>query len=244
MVALTKKEEKLILSLQQKKFRKQEGLFVVEGFKMVEEAIKSDFNLRFIVTSLEFDFGRVEVKQCTEAVMRKISSLKTPPGVLAVLELPEEQNIKLNEITLVTDRVQDPGNLGTIIRTAEALGVNSVVLSEDTVDVFSPKVVQATMGSVFRMKFLRTELSKFFKENSSVPVYAAHLNGKSLYEEKVKVPCYLLVGNESQGVSDQLLPFVHHSIKIPMQGEAESFNVSIATAIILSEFRRQIGQKR
>lgn len=242
MISLTKKEEKLIVSLQQKKFRKAEGLFFVEGIKMVEEAISSDFKVRFIVSSEEFLAGDVEVKSCDSRTMQRISAFKTAPGILAVIEFPVTEKVVNSDITLVAEKVQDPGNLGTIIRTADALGVKQMVCSLDCVDHFSPKVVQSTMGSIFRMNVIVQDLFHFIEAlDDSIPIYAAHLNGDNLYETKIVVPCVLVVGNESKGMSDEITERVTQKLKIPMAGEAESFNVSIATAIILGEFSRQLG---
>lgn len=241
MGPLTKKEEKLITSLQQKKYRKQERLFVVEGEKMVNEAMESDFDIVLLVSSIGFASNNIVVKECDSKTMRRISTLTSAPGILAVVRMPELKEVKSSDITLLIDKVQDPGNLGTIIRTADAMGVKSIVCSNDTVDIFSPKVVQATMGSIFRVNFRVTELSGFLKSKEArVPVYAAHLNGKNLYQEKLETPCFLMVGNESKGINDALMELVSNPVKIPMHGPAESFNVSIATAIILAEFRRQL----
>jgi len=243
MVSLTKKEEKLIVSLHQKKFRKAEGLFFVEGAKMVEEAISSNFTVRFIVSCSEFNSESIEVKHCDERSMQRISAFKTAPGMLAVIELPAVSKAKESPITLVVEKVQDPGNLGTIIRTADALGVQTILCSLDCVDHFSPKVVQATMGSIFRMNIVVQDLFQYVKElSSSTPIYAAHLEGDNLYKTKITAPCVLVIGNESQGISDELTAKVTQKLKIPMTGKAESFNVSIATAIILGEFSRQLGK--
>lgn len=240
MIPLTKKEEKLIASLQQNKYRKSSGLFFVEGIKMVEEALKSSFVVDYIVTVEDFNHEVVKVKQCDDITMQRISAFKTAPGLLAVIQLPKEQKLVDSDITVVAEKIQDPGNFGTIIRTAEALGVKQIVCSLDSVDHFSPKVVQASMGSIFRMSVLSTDLIAFLEATSINTIYAAHLSGNNLYQENIKTPCILLVGNESKGLSNQLMKFVSNPVKIPMLGNAESFNVSIATAIILSEFRRQI----
>ncbi|MFT6166318.1 MAG: TrmH family RNA methyltransferase [Vicingaceae bacterium] len=242
MISLTKKEEKLIVSLQQKKFRKVEELFFVEGVKMVEEAISSGFTVKFVVSSVGYDAEGVEIKHCDDRTMQRISAFKTAPGVLAVVQIPLESKAVDSPITLVAEKVQDPGNLGTIIRTADALGVRTMICSLDCVDHFSPKVVQATMGSIFRMNIVVQDLFQYLTDLSpSVPIYAAHLEGDNLYESKIIAPCVLIVGNESQGMSDELTAKVTKRLKIPMAGEAESFNVSIATAIILGEFSRQLG---
>lgn len=241
MIGLTKKEEKLIVSLQQKKFRKVEGLFFVEGIKMVEEALKSDFKVRFVVTAIDFETEITSLKTCDTKTMQRISVFKTAPGILAVIEIPTEVRKVDSDICLLAETIQDPGNLGTIIRTAEALGVKKIVCSPDSVDFFSPKVVQASMGSIFRMNLEVKDVFDFIEKLPlTTPIYAAHLEGDNLYETEIKSPLVLAIGNESKGLSEALTAKVTQKIKIPMVGEAESFNVSIATAIILSEFRRRL----
>ena len=240
MIGLTKKEEKLIVSLQQKKFRKAEGLFFVEGIKMVQEAISSSFIVRFVVASIDYTTEKVTVKNCDERTMQRISAFKTAPGILAVVEIPQLQALVNAATTLVLEKVQDPGNFGTIVRTAEALGVKQMICSPDCVDHFSPKVVQSTMGSIFRMNIVVQNLFDFLAElQNTIPIYAAHLNGENIYQMPIETPCVVIVGNESQGISDELAEKVTQRLKIPMVGGAESFNVSIATAIILSEFSRR-----
>jgi len=246
MISLTKKEEKLIRSLQNKKYREQEKLFFVEGEKMAKEAIDSSFEIHFIVITQKFlntcGFEH-EAKLCDEITMKKISAFKTPPGILAVLKIPQKKSTHVDsDITLLIDKIQDPGNLGTIIRTADALGVKSIVCSEDTVDQLSPKVVQASMGSIFSMSILKISLQQYLENNKmNSTVYAAHLNGEDIYENELQVPAILIVGNESKGINDELLQYVDQKIKIPISGAAESFNVSIANAIILAEFRRRLS---
>ncbi|MFT4756526.1 MAG: TrmH family RNA methyltransferase [Vicingaceae bacterium] len=242
MASLTKKEEKLIVSLQQKKFRKTVGLFFVEGDKMVREAILYNFTVKFVVSVADFESDGVEVRLCDERAMQRISAFKTAPGILAVIEIPKQGTVTDSPITLMVEKVQDPGNLGTIIRTADAFGVKTMICSFDCVDHFSPKVVQATMGSIFRINIVVQDLFKYVEELSkSTTIYAAHLSGENLYEAKITAPCVLVVGNESQGMSNELTAKVTEKLKIPMSGDAESFNVSIATAIMLGEFRRQLG---
>lgn len=240
MITLTKKEEKLITSLQQKKFRKQEGLFVVEGKKMVQEALSSNFKLKYIVSTEQSNVQEENERLCDEKAMHRISSLKTPPGILAVVQQPTAQ-LKESQIILVLDGVKDPGNLGAIIRTAEALGVKSIILSLDTVDLYSPKVIQATMGSIFRINIIYEDLVSLFTNEKTSFVYGAHLEGNDIYKENIVTPCYLVMGSESHGISTEVMERVSHPIKIPMVGKAESLNVSTATAIILGEFTRQLS---
>jgi TrmH family RNA methyltransferase len=251
MQTLSKKEEKLIQSLKQKKFRKIEKQFVVEGEKMVKEALASSFEVSLLLLTPgmleqwegslpEEDYCRV----AEEATVKKLSSMSTSPGVLALVKIPESQEGNSGQISLALEHLQDPGNLGTIIRSAESLGVNEIICSNNTVDVFSPKVVQASMGSIFRVKVQYTDLKNYLEKASGQShVYAAYLEGESLYEHSFEVPAILLMGNESKGISDALMPFVEKRISIPMEGAAESFNVAIATAIILSECRRQLLQQ-
>lgn len=241
MITLTKKEEKLIVSLQQKKFRKQEELFVVEGKKIVEEVIVSDLEVKYVVSTVEDGYNNDKGRICDENTMTRLSSLKTPPGILAVVKIPSTQLVE-SIITLVVDGIRDPGNLGTIIRTAEAMGVRSIILSPDTVDVYSPKVVQATMGSIFRVNFRYEDLPHFLTQEKSTPIYGAHLNGRDVYKEEIQSPCCLVLGSESHGIRSNVMEKISHPIKIPMEGKAESLNVSIATAILLGEFKRQLSK--
>lgn len=241
MRILSNKEEKIIRSLRQKKCRDALGLFVVEGEKGVLEALASDFKVKQLVSVEPINFEideEVELIQCSKLQMDKISSLKTAPGILALVEFQINDLSVSNTITLVLDNVQDPGNLGTILRTAEGLGVNNVICSENTVDVYSPKVVQASMGSIFRVKVMYTSLETFLR-NSKVPIYSASLSGESLYSTEFKFPAILIMGSESHGISSSVKAFVSHPINIPMQGKIESFNVAIATGLILSEIQRQ-----
>tara|TARA_R110002072_G_scaffold182826_1_gene339034 strand:+ start:794 stop:1558 length:765 start_codon:yes stop_codon:yes gene_type:complete len=242
MRILSNKEEKIIRSLKQKKYRDALGLFVVEGEKGVLEALASDFKVKQLVSvepvNLEIN-EEVELIQCSKLQMDKLSSLKTAPGILALVEFQKNDLSVSNTITLVLDNVQDPGNLGTILRTAEGLGVNNIICSENTVDVYSPKVVQASMGSIFRVKVMYTSLVTFLK-NCNVPIYSASLSGESLYSTEFKFPAILVMGSESHGISSSVKAFVSHPINIPMQGKIESFNVAIATGLILSEIQRQL----
>lgn len=243
MKILSKSQEKLIRSLQHKKFRKEHNLFVVEGVKLVSEALVSDYELVHLVgtkTIAENYFPKTACTLVDDKVMKQLSSLITPPGVLAVLRQKEGFTSANSDLTLVLDRIKDPGNLGTIIRTADALGVAEIICSTDTVDCFSPKVLQASMGSIFRVQLRYLDLVKYIGTiKAEQPIYATHLQGEDIYQKKLNQPAVLIMGNESEGVSEDLMKMVTESLRIPIIGQAESFNVSIATAIVLAEFKRQ-----
>ena len=245
MKKLSQKDEKIIRSLQQKKYRKKHQLFIVEGEKLVKEAIDSTHIIRCVITTAhEFEPlpKDVAIFTCDDIQMKRISGLTTPPGVLAAVEIPTNVQREQEELELILEKIQDPGNLGTIIRTADAFGIKTIVCSPDTVDWYSPKVVQATMGSIFRIKLIEQELQPYLKEQAkSSTLYAAHLEGENIYQSKLKTPATLIMGSESHGISTEVMQIIHESVKIPIVGEAESFNVSIATAILLGEFKRQLS---
>jgi TrmH family RNA methyltransferase len=181
----------------------------------------------------------------TEAALKRISALKTPNKVLAVFKIPASVKIVHKGLLLALDGIRDPGNLGTIMRLCDWFGVTQLVCSEDTVDVYNPKVVQATMGSLARVNISYINLEDFFKE-SKLPVYGAVMNGEHVYETKLPEEAILLMGNEANGISENLLEFLSHEITIPRYGklqQTESLNVAMATSILLSEFRRGVIQK-
>jgi TrmH family RNA methyltransferase len=233
---LSKNKIKLIRSLQAKKNRDSESFFVVEGEKMVEELLRDNPALvEFVVTTLNnSSFDRCY--QADERSMKEISSLKTPSSLLAVVRKLEVSTSTSNFV-LALDGIQDPGNLGTIIRTADWFGVDRIVCSLDTVDCYNPKVVQATMGSIFRVAVEYTDLTEFLA-SSELPIYGALLNGKNLYETELQIPSILLIGNEGKGISPSAQAHIDHPVFIPSYGKAESLNASMATGILLAEFRR------
>ena len=144
-----------------------------------------------------------------------------------------------SQLTIALDKVQDPGNMGTIIRTADWFGIHNIVCSSDSVDIYNPKVIQATMGSFFRVNIVYTDLKKFFSNNSELAVCGALLDGENIYKKQLTTEgTVLLMGNESKGIAEELLPFVTEKIKIPSYGKAESLNVATATAIICAEIKR------
>lgn len=240
---VSKNTIKLVRSLQQKKFRDELGLFVAEGEKCVEE-LKKSFSLVHL-------FDR---DNATEREIEQMSGLRTPQGTIAVFrkqdlaQTPPLSCEEGQEVMLVLDGVQDPGNLGTIIRTADWFGISRIVCSEDTCDCYNPKVVQATMGSLARVKVHYTDLQQWLTVqrsshcNPPAAIYGTMLEGNNIYEEHLHKPCIIVMGNEGNGISAQVRALVTHPVSIPSfrQGDhAESLNVSIATAITLSEFMRR-----
>jgi len=237
------REEKLIRSLQKKKFRQAEGLFVLEGSKLLSEALKSNVELLavYYTSSNEDAFNWEELggELISDRQMEKISSLKTAPGILATVKIPQAQ-LEDSRLILYLEGISDPGNMGTIIRTAEGFGIDQIILSADCVELFSPKVVQASMGSLFRMKFHYSDLSTLKGSlGGKYQFYAADMDGEEHYTAQLKLPAVLILGSESHGVSDEAKEDDVNSLSIPISEKLESLNVSIANAIILSEFKRR-----
>lgn len=236
-------QKKYVNSLKQKKFRTEHSVFVIEGVKMVDELLLSDFEVEAIFATSDWvgNNPNYDCLEVSEKELNQISSLKTPNEVLAIVKQRETSlNDVSNQLTIALDKVQDPGNLGTIIRTIDWFGITNIVCSEDSVDVYNSKVMQATMGSFFRMNILYTNLSEFFLLNKDLAVYGALLEGDNIYDKELKSKgAVILMGNESKGISDEITPFITDKISIPKFGEAESLNVATATAILCSEFARR-----
>ena len=235
-------QKKQVNSLKQKKFRTEYKLFVVEGIKMLEELLLSDYEVETIYATANWieNNPTVNCVEISEKELVSISSLRSPNEVLAVVKQKENPLIDVpNQLTIALDKLQDPGNFGTIIRTADWFGVQHVICSGDSVDVYNPKVLQATMGSFFRVNITYVSLRDFFTENNNLSVYGALLDGENVYQKELKTKgSVLLMGNESKGISEELLPFISEKLLIPNFGKAESLNVATATAILCSEFKR------
>ena len=235
-------QKKFVNSLKQKKFRTEHDLFVVEGIKLVQELLQSNYKISAIYATLNWIEKNPEVEciEVSEKELQSISSLKTANEVLAVVKQKEPQLMDVsNQLNIALDKLQDPGNFGTIIRTADWFGVQNVICSNDSVDVYNPKVLQATMGSFFRMNIVYVALAEFFSKNNDLIIYGALLDGKNVYQKELKSKgSVLLMGNESKGISEELKPFINEKILIPNFGKAESLNVATATAVLCSEFKR------
>ncbi|MCW8309995.1 RNA methyltransferase [Sphingobacterium sp. InxBP1] len=245
---LSKAQISLITSLQNKKYRKQHGLFIVEGIKSVAEFVSSSYQVEsiFYTGDANTKVGKIShnIKSYAlpEAEFQKISTLKSPQGVLALVKLPAAQRLDIvdlkNSFTIVLDDVQDPGNLGTIIRTAEWFGISHIICSVGTVDAYNPKVVQATMGSLARIQIHYTDIQKLIAE-TQLPVYGALLRGQSIYQMDWGNEGLIVMGNEGNGISAAIENLVDHAVTIPRIGQAESLNVAVATTVFCSEIARQ-----
>ena len=235
---------KYIQSLAHKKLRDEDGVFIAEGTKVVAELLHSNKFPCKIICGLQswMDENATFIHHIseknkyiiTEIELEKISLLQTPNKVIAVFNKKQNKLTTLNDnFSLMLDEIQDPGNLGTIIRTADWFGIQDIICSKECADCYNPKVVQATMGSLSRINIIYTELEKFININKDIPVYAATLGGKNLSSFKIKEGI-ILIGNESKGVSQNLLKLITDEVTIPKQGEAESLNAAVACGIILS----------
>jgi RNA methyltransferase, TrmH family len=248
---LTKNQARFISSLKLKKNREDHGLFLAEGVKIVNDILHSGIKVKQIFSSRNFQLSifnyQIEVVRVKESELKKISSLSTPNEVVAVCEIPEyklEFPALQHKLSLVLDTIQDPGNLGTIIRIADWFGIEHIICSPDTVEAYNPKVIQATMGSISRVKVHYRELATFLREAKikmkEPKIYGAVLQGENMYREELSSEGLLMMGNESKGISEELLSMATHRISIPNYGGgAESLNAAIATALICAEFRRR-----
>lgn len=242
MPMISKNKIKRLVSLQQKKYRQIHNLFVVEGIKQVNELLLSNFNVVQVVATSEnrnkLTTDIIEVVSVDE--MKKISSYKTPPGAIAVVEINQNPTISINAISklLVLDDIADPGNLGTLIRSADWFGFDAVICSSNTVDCYNSKVIQSTMGSIFRIPILYKELIPFFKSElpENVNTYAAVMVGSDYRKEDLKSGGVLIIGNESNGISSEILQLSKKLITIPRSGDAESLNAGVAGGILMSAF--------
>ncbi len=230
-------------ALKDRKGRRESGCFLVEGRKMVEEALASAFDVETVLVQegMELPDGlTMPVYELPAHVLAAVCDTKTPQGIAAVVRMKEQS--ALGKHIVVLDGVQDPGNVGTIIRTADAAGLDGVLLSTQCADVFSPKVLRATMGSIFRMNLRTTddlpgELTKLREKGYSI--LSSQLDGTPFYErEKVAEQFALVIGNEGNGVSEQVQQTATHRVRLPMRGGAESLNAAIAAAIMMYELMR------
>jgi len=244
---LTKAKAKLILSLKDKKYRQQLGFFVAEGTKIVAELLASKITVNSLyATSNWLDNHRaqfsdqVERVEINETQLKQLSYLQTPNQVLAVCKIPK-QPFDIKDLegvkTLMLDTMQDPGNLGTIIRIADWYGIPTIICSPDSVDVYNPKVIQATMGSFLRVRVLYTELQPILQQYKG-NIMGAVMQGNNLHFQLMPQSGLLIIGNEGSGISAELLAFVQTPITIPKFGQAESLNAGAATAIICDGWLR------
>ncbi len=241
---ISKAQIKLLQSLKQIKFRREHGLFVAEGPKIVGELPVSDIKVEAVYALEEwiehskgkFEYLKAEINQVSPKELERISGLRTPNHVLAVCKIPErdpEEISDYDELMIALDGIRDPGNLGTIIRTADWFGIRNIVCSDDCVDVYNPKVVQATMGSIARVKVFYTDLADYLS-STSMPVYATVMEGESIWDASPGKGIYV-IGNESNGIRAEVLMHASNKISIPTaEGDAESLNAAVATGIVLA----------
>jgi RNA methyltransferase, TrmH family len=238
---LTKAQVKYIQSLGHKKLRESEQAFVAEGPKLINELLSaSNVKPLAIYSTDEFADEHPHISNIVrirDVELERISSLSAPNSVLGVFSMPVfETPYFSNTISLMLDGIQDPGNLGSIIRSADWFGIRNIICSRDCADNFNTKVVQSTMGSITRVRLTYTDLHEFIAENELPPLYATTLNGENIFEMGPVKEGIFIIGNESKGIHDDLLRKAQHRITIPKKGKAESLNAGVATGIILAQF--------
>jgi len=252
---LSKNQIKLISSLQKKKFRDQHQLFVAEGYKLITDLLESNLEPKYIIHTKQATLSdlpayniNTELIECDASDLKKVSSLKTPSDIIGVFKIPNsdfDKNDIKHSLSILLDDVQDPGNLGTIIRIADWFGINHIFCSRNTVDLYNPKVIQATMGALARVKVIYTDLPQLVDEFGSqdFPVYGTFLEGETIYKSELSTQGFIIMGNEGKGISPALKPLVNKKLFIPNfpsdQATSESLNVSVACSIVCSEFRRR-----
>ncbi len=239
---VTKNQIKLITGLHQKKFRQAQQLFIAEGVKVIDELINSDFELVHLYQT-EVLFTAVSLDKSTliaDSDLKRISALTVPNNCLAVFKIPNAIPVVEKGLIVALDDIRDPGNLGTVLRLCDWFGIEQVVCSEQTVDIYNPKVVQATMGSLTRVNVNYLDLNVFLKQ-TGLPVFGTFMDGDTIYKTTLQKEGIIVMGNEANGISPAIEKLVTQRLTIPRFGalqKTESLNVATATAIILSEFKR------
>ncbi len=238
---VSKNQIKLINSLQQKKYRKLHNLFIAEGKKVIQELIDANFSLEHLFVTKENLFDKkYHSELISDSELKKISALTTANDCLAVFKMKEVNFKSDSSLELALDNIKDPGNMGTIIRLCDWFGISKIVCTEETVDIYNPKVVQATMGSLARVEVLYTNLTDYLK-TSDLEIFGTFMEGKNIYKSELPSKGIIVMGNEANGISSEIENLVTQKISIPRFGnlqQTESLNVATATAIILSEFKR------
>jgi TrmH family RNA methyltransferase len=241
-MSISKNQLKLITSLSQKKYRQKHNLFIAEGVKVLNELLNSPFEIETLFCTDDFDVAISEKKiiRISETELKKVSTLKSPNKALGIFKIPKEKALQNSGLTIALDAINDPGNLGTIIRLCDWFGVTQLVCSKDTVDCYNQKVVQASMGSLTRVSIYYTDLENYITK-SNLDTFIADMDGENVYKTKLPKEGILIMGNEANGVSEEIKSLLQYKISIPRFGETqetESLNVATATAILLSEFKR------
>jgi RNA methyltransferase, TrmH family len=253
---LSKNRTRFLISLRKKKVREEEGLFIIEGDKLVREFLSAGIRMRMLVAKREFilslDKAAIEqsgeIEEATFDDLKIVSTMKTPHNALAVIPVPGiEFNAELltGKLIVALDCIQDPGNLGTIIRAAAWFGIETIVCSPDSVDVYNPKVVQASMGALLHVNVYYSDINSLAQTalSKEIPVYGTVLDGESIYSATLKKSGIIILGNESKGISPGLLPLITNRLMIPGAGSSkpgiESLNVGMAASVVFSEFLRR-----
>ncbi len=241
---LSKALIKFIKSLQIKKYRKQEQCFIVQGQKSVAELLLADFEVRLVIGTPDYFSTakldeHIECIEASENELQRLGEFQSNDRVMAVARILPNRYVSppANTFSLVLDDIRDPGNLGTIIRTADWYGIANIIASNETADFYNPKVISATMGSFTRVNVYYTDLPEYLAQ-ARCPVYGAYLGGENIHSMNVTTGGLILIGNESRGISPELESFVTQKVTIPRFGKAESLNAAIATAIICDNFIR------
>jgi TrmH family RNA methyltransferase len=241
-MSISKSQLKIITSLSQKKYRQKHQLFIAEGLKVVNELLNSSFKIDTLFATDDFqtDISLDKIIRISDKDLQKISTLKSPNKVLGLFVIPDEKPLQKNGLTIVLDTINDPGNLGTIIRLCDWFGVSQLLCSAETVDCYNQKVVQASMGSLTRISIKYIDIEVYLKE-TNLPTFIADMDGENVYKTALPKEAILIMGNEANGVSDKIKTLIKNKISIPRFGEnqeTESLNVATASAILLSEFKR------
>lgn len=251
---------KYVKKLKEKKYRDEFNEFIIEGIKMIDEAIKENAKIKSVIicddcknqasisSELMYEIAKLNCIYVSEKIFNTITDVKNPQGIMAILEKPQNGESTIdykNENFLVLDNIQDPGNMGTILRTADSLGLKQIIVSKGSADIYNLKVVRSTMGAIFRVRVIESEnLVKTIKEmkKHKINVYATDLKtDKSIYDVSYSKSA-IVIGNEANGVSEEILNEATEKIKIPMIGKTESLNAAVATSIILYEAYRSTGK--
>ena len=239
---LSKNQVKLIQKLQQKKYRNELNLFIVEGKKSIVEFLQAGYRLELLIATEVFGtaLNNHPITLVSKEELRKVSSLKNPDERLAIFHQRQHKGILQEGVILALDNVQDPGNLGTLIRLCDWFGIETLICNSQTVDCYNPKVVQATMGSLTRVAVHYVDLAGFLA-TCALPLYAMDLDGENLYTTEFPEDCVLILGNEANGISPEVRALTDGIITIPRFGklqQTESLNVAMAGAIVMSQVRK------
>lgn len=245
---------KFVKKLKERRFRDKENLFILEGLRLIEEAIRANMDIEYIIISkdyedkfndllLENNISSNKIITLSNNLFMQLASTENPQGIIAVIKKNDKKKDLSGDFFLICDKVQDPGNLGTIIRTAHAAGVDGIILTKGTVDIYNDKTIRSTMGSIFYVPIFYDDkdftIIRNLKKDGFALVATSLKESRNFFEEDLKGKIILAVGNEGNGISNELFELADKKVKIPMPGGAESLNVSIATSIILFEKVRQ-----